>query len=227
MYAMSVKSVKKYKFTGMVYNFETEEDNSYVCESFIVHNSNEGFGLSGAESLMTGTPIISNTTGGLQDHMGFRDENGNLIEFTKDWGSNHDGRYKTHGKWAKPLYPVLRMVQGSPPTPYIFDDHSTWEDMAHAMMYWYKMEPDKRKEYGELGRQFAIGEGGFNTDNLSKQFIFAAEKMFEYFSKRKRFDLSTSENHVGHDLSQGAGFSIPKVDINKVEQELQEIYRDE
>lgn len=189
--------------------------------------SNEGFGLSGAESLLTATPIISNTTGGLQDHMGFRDENGKLIEFTKDWGSNHDGRYKKHGKWAKPLYPVLRMVQGSPPTPYIFDDHSTWEDMAHAMMYWYKMDPVKRKEYGELGRQFALGDGGFNTDNLSKQFIFAMEKVFETFTPRDKFDLHTSDEYVGHDLSEGAGFTVPKVDMGRVEQELQEIYKDE
>jgi glycosyltransferase involved in cell wall biosynthesis len=188
--------------------------------------SNEGFGLSGAESLITGTPIISNTTGGLQDHMGFRDEKGNLVEFTKDWGSNHDGRYKKHGKWAKPLYPVLRIVQGSPPTPYIFDDHSTWEDLAHAMMYWYKMDPEKRAEYGELGRQFALGEGGFNTDNLSKQFIFAMEKVFDNFTPRADYDLHTSDEFVGHDLSGGPGFTIPTVDMERVEKELQEIYND-
>lgn len=188
--------------------------------------SNEGFGLSGAESLIVGKPIINNCTGGLQDHMGFVDDNGKPIEFTKDWGSNHDGKYRKHGKWAKPLYPVLRMVQGSPPTPYIFDDHSTWEDMAHAMMYWYKMDDVKRKEYGYLGREFALGEGGFNTDNLSKQFIFAMEKVFDNFTPRSRMELVSTKDHVGHDLSQGAGFTIPKVDIDKVEKELQEIYND-
>lgn len=189
--------------------------------------SNEGFGLSGAESLMTATPIINNTTGGLQDHMGFRDENGKLIEFTKDWGSNHDGKYKKHGKWAKPLYPVLRMVQGSPPTPYIFDDHSTWEDMAHAMMYWYRMDPEKRKEYGELGREFALGEGGFNTDNLAKQFISGMEKVFQTFTPREKVTLHTSDEYVGHDLTEGMGFEIPSVDIEKVDKELQEIYSNE
>ncbi len=34
--------------------------------------SNEGFGLGTAESLMTGTPIIVNVTGGLQDQSGFK-----------------------------------------------------------------------------------------------------------------------------------------------------------
>ena len=33
--------------------------------------SNEGFGLGTAESLIAGTPIIVNVTGGLQDHCGF------------------------------------------------------------------------------------------------------------------------------------------------------------
>ena len=34
--------------------------------------SNEGFGLGTCESLMSGTPIIVNVTGGLQDQCGFR-----------------------------------------------------------------------------------------------------------------------------------------------------------
>ena len=36
--------------------------------------SNEGFGLSGAESLIAGTPIINNVTGGLQDQCGLHYE---------------------------------------------------------------------------------------------------------------------------------------------------------
>jgi glycosyltransferase involved in cell wall biosynthesis len=68
--------------------------------------SNEGFGLSGAESLMTGTPIINNVTGGLQDHMRFEDERGDWIEFTTDIPSNHDGTYKKCGKWAKPVFRI-------------------------------------------------------------------------------------------------------------------------
>ena len=34
--------------------------------------SNEGFGLGTCESLMAGTPIIVNVTGGLQDQCGFQ-----------------------------------------------------------------------------------------------------------------------------------------------------------
>lgn len=185
--------------------------------------SNEGFGLSGAESLMTGTPIINNVTGGLQDHIGFRDENGDLIEFNKNWGSNHDGRYKKHGVWAKPVFPVNRMVQGSPPTPYIFDDHCKWEDIAHAIMYWYKMGNEKRKEFGLAGRDFALGEGGFSSSNLRDQFIYAMDKVFEYFDPKEKVGLYTDDEYVGHDLKEGAGFEIPKVDMKLVEKEIKEI----
>ena len=38
--------------------------------------SNEGFGISGIESVMAGTPIINNVTGGLQDHCRFADNDG-------------------------------------------------------------------------------------------------------------------------------------------------------
>ena len=40
--------------------------------------SNEGFGLGTCESLMCGTPIIVNVTGGLQDQCGFK-LNGKLL----------------------------------------------------------------------------------------------------------------------------------------------------
>ena len=40
--------------------------------------SNEGFGLGTCESLMSGTPIIVNVTGGLQDQCGFR-KDGKLL----------------------------------------------------------------------------------------------------------------------------------------------------
>jgi glycosyltransferase involved in cell wall biosynthesis len=45
-------------------------------------SSNEGFGLSVAEAIMCGTPVIATVTGGLQDQLGIVDDNGNSIEFT-------------------------------------------------------------------------------------------------------------------------------------------------
>ena len=71
-------------------------------------SSNEGFGLSVGESIMAGTPIIVNVTGGLQDQCGFTLD-GKLLE-AEDYvkiGSLHEWRKweKTvkFGEWATPI----------------------------------------------------------------------------------------------------------------------------
>ena len=46
----------------------------YNCADVtILLSSAEGWGLSLTESLLTGTPIIANVTGGMQDQMRFKD----------------------------------------------------------------------------------------------------------------------------------------------------------
>ena len=76
-------------------------------------------GININRSYVTGTPIIANTTGGMQDQMRFVDENGEWFTPSPDIPSNHRGTYKEHGEWAFPVYPTCRSIQGSPPTPYI------------------------------------------------------------------------------------------------------------
>ena len=99
--------------------------------------SNEGWGLTITEAILTGTPIIANTTGGMQDQMRFVDENGKWFTPSPDVPSNHRGTYKEHGEWAFPLYPATRSVQGSPPTPYIFDDRLDFRDLAEKIKVVY------------------------------------------------------------------------------------------
>ena len=49
----------------------------YNCsDAQILLTSNEGWGLSLTEAILTGNPIIANVTGGMQDQMRFEDENG-------------------------------------------------------------------------------------------------------------------------------------------------------
>ena len=106
--------------------------------------SNEGFGLGSAEAVTVGTPIIVNVTGGLQDQCGFKDDDGNLLtpEDYVELGTNHRGRYKNHGEWVKPVWPTSISLQGSPPTPYIWDDRCEPQDAAVAL-----------KEFYEVGRK--------------------------------------------------------------------------
>ena len=152
--------------------------------------SNEGFGLSHAESLMTGTPIVNNVTGGLQDGCRFEDENGDWIEFNTDFPSNHNGTYKKHAKWAKAVFPASRSCQGSPLTPYIFDDRVKFEDVAVAIKYWYDMPKEEREECGMAGHDWVCGdESNMSARRMGDRFIECIDECLEKWTPRKRFTL--------------------------------------
>ena len=158
--------------------------------------SNEGFGLSGAESIMSGTPIINNITGGLQDHCGFKLKGKHLLaDDYIEIGSLHDDRkWKdnpdlTWGEWVTPIWPSNRSIQGSPETPFIFDDRCRFDDVAVAIKEWYDTSSDERARKGKLGREFAIGEGGLSSKNMANCFIKGINKTFESWKKRRKFTL--------------------------------------
>ena len=175
--------------------------------------SNEGFGLTTCESLAAGTPIVVNVTGGLQDQCGFRKESvipkepvangrkfdvvpGDLVQvedMNENWGSNHDGRYQYHGKWVKPVFPSNRSMQGSVQTPYIFDDRCRYEDAGLALLHFQKMTPEERKSCGAAGREYIMGEGGLNVDNMCSKAIESIDTCLENFTPRKRFDIFKPE----------------------------------
>jgi len=164
-----------------------------IADVTINMSSNEGFGLGTCESIVAGTPIIVNVTGGLQDQCGFMDDEGNYLDpeihFTKDWGSNHDGRYKKHGDWAFPMFPTNRSIQGSPMTPYIFDDRASFDDAAARMMEVYLLGREERKRRGELGRQYALNYGKFTSEHMCNSFIEHIDRGLNNWVPRKRFTL--------------------------------------
>ena len=185
-------------------------------------SSNEGFGLSIAESIMAGTPIIAAVTGGLQDQIGQVKDDGSPIEFDLHFGSNNVGKYKKHGVWAYPVYPTSQCVQGSIPTPYIFDDMTRWEDAADGMMYWYLAGADKRELCGLKGRVWALNEGGLNSENMCNQFIKCMDYTLNNFKPVKTFGIFTDKDYVGNLMPGGMGFEIPKIDQDKLKQRLLE-----
>lgn len=185
----------------------------YNCADCTISiSSNEGFGLSIAESIMCGTPIIATVTGGLQDQIGQTDDNGNPVEFSEDFGSNNIGKYKNHGAWAYPIWPVSRVIQGSIPTPYIFDDISKWEDAAEGMMYWYLMGDTARTKCGQIGRNWALNEGGLNSQNMGQQLINGMDYVFENWKSPKQFGIYSINDYVGNRMINGhMGFEVPKI----------------
>jgi len=150
-----------------------------VADVVINIASNEGWGLSSTEAMLSGTPIINNVTGGLQDQCGFLDESGKWIRFSGEFTSNHTGKYEIHGEWVKPVFPASRSLQGSPATPYIFDDRVKFTDVADAIMYWYEKSEDKRKECGEAGREFCLANG-LTAEQMGQSMKRDIAKLFEY-----------------------------------------------
>jgi len=160
------------------------------CDVTINIGSNEGWGLSSTESMMAGVPIINNTTGGLQDQMRFEDEDGNWIEFNDKFSTNHLGKYKKCGKWAKPVFPASINLQGSIPTPYIFDDRVDIRDVAKAIDYWYSMDSVIRKECGLAGREWVTSdEANMTAEKMAENFIWACDKVLDSWKSLPRFAM--------------------------------------
>ena len=159
--------------------------------------SNEGFGLGTAESLISGTPIIVNVTGGLQDHCGFAIDGKYLtkndykkIKSLHDWRMWENNEDLTHGEWVKPVWPRTRALQGSIPTPYIFDDRADWIDVADNIEDWFNTPHEEREKFGELGRQYAyLDEVGFTAENMCGRFMKDMDKAFDVWKPRKRYEI--------------------------------------
>ena len=159
--------------------------------------SNEGFGLGTCESLMCGTPIIVNVTGGLQDQCGFRLSDELLtykdyadIKSLHDWRLWEDNKSLTHGEWVKPVWPKTRSLQGSPPTPYIFDDRCDWVDASYAIEDWYNMTREQRKECGFKGHEFVTSdEAMMSARHMGQLFIDHMETAWEKWTPRKKYEV--------------------------------------
>lgn len=150
----------------------------------------EGFGLGTAESLMSGTPILSNVTGGLQDQMGFLDENGELVKFTKDWPSNQDGRYTQCGEWAFPVFSDVITLTGSPVTPYIYDSMVNNRLVAEKMFEIYKLSKSELEERGNKGREWLLSEEcNMNAEALGKKMIKDIDIVLNNWNPIKRFNI--------------------------------------
>ena len=182
-------------FTYEINNGQPFDDNLMnllfnSADVYVNMASNEGFGLGSAEALTVGTPIIVNMTGGLQDQCGVRDDDGNLLtaEDYIELGSNHRGKYKTHGEWVKPVYPASISLQGSPPTPYIWDDRCNPEDVAVNLREFYDMGREERKRLGGLGKKY-LRENQMTATAMGQNFIDSMNGAFENWKPRIRYTM--------------------------------------
>ena len=188
-----------YKFTDT--KFSTEDLNLYYNSGDIILNiaSNEGFGLASCEALRAGTPIVVNVTGGLQDQCGFDLEGETLTaeDYVKI-GSLHDRREWANnellgwGNWAYTVWPSNRSLQGSPQTPFIFDDRCDFMEVAEKLGYAFRAGRDHLEKVGMEGHEWVTNESGMSSEEMGVSFIEAIDGCFENWTPRKRFEIYTA-----------------------------------
>ena len=142
-------------------------------------SSEEGFGLSALESILAGTPIIVNVTGGLQDQCGFAFQDGRQInertyiqEKSIGWMSKTSLSW---GAWAFPIWPVTRSLVGSRSTPYLFQDIVDPQMFSQSLVECSQIGSAELKERGLKGREFALIN--YNKDLMVDQIREAIESV--------------------------------------------------
>ena len=161
-----------------------------IADVTMLITSNEGWGLSLTESMMAGTMIIPNVTGGMQDQCRFLDDKGKWIDFDSDFPSNHRGTHKVCGIWAEPVFPSNISLAGSPGTPYIFDDRCSPDDVAAALEHVHCLKKEDRDSYGLEGSKWAQSqEAQMTSEMMCLNIIEALEETFEKFTPRPKYEI--------------------------------------
>ncbi len=176
-----------------------------IADAQILLTSNEGWGLTLTEAILAGTPVIANVTGGMQDQIRFETKDGKWFTPSADFPSNHTGTLQKHGEWAFPVYPTSRSIQGSPQTPYIYDDRCRWEDATERIKEIYNLSREERKARGLKGREWAIGEeAGFTGEIQGKRVIEAFNELFATWKPREKYELinvsEVKDRVINHEL---------------------------
>jgi len=177
--------------------FDTDELNRVYNLSDVTINmaSNEGFGLTTCESVAAGTPVILNVTGGLQDQCNFTIDGKyitpeQMVELGSLSNRNDLPQNLSWGSWVNPIWPTNRSLQGSPATPYIFDDRCSYEDAAKAIRQWYDVLPERRVECGLEGSEWMKGdESNMSAKNMGKRVIESVEGVFKNWKPKNELVL--------------------------------------
>jgi glycosyltransferase involved in cell wall biosynthesis len=128
----------------------------------------EGFGLATLESLASGTPIIVNMTGGLQEQVMSNGES-----------------------YGIPLYPTSKAIIGSQEVPYIYEDRTSKDQFFSAMTKMMALGPEGRRDMGLRGREHVLKNYNFNTFN--KQWL---DYMLEIHEKEGSWETRKSYNGI-------------------------------
>jgi len=109
-------------------------------------------------------------------------------------GSLHDRKKLPQnlswGSWVNPIWPTNRSLQGSPPTPYIFDDRCSYEDAVKAIRQWYDTPKDRRIECGLEGSQWINSQqSGMSAKEMGRRIIESIDTVFDNWKPRQEINL--------------------------------------
>jgi len=125
-----------------------------ACDYTINISDAEGFGLSTLESLSSGSPIIVNMTGGLQEQV----TNG---EEWFGWG----------------IQPSSKSVIGSLQVPYIYEDRISQQDFEKMLTKAIKLPKKRYEDMAEAGRKHVLEN--YNFENYEKQWVQIIDDFIE------------------------------------------------
>lgn len=159
--------IEKYiKFSTDIVNFDQMRI-LYAMSDVVINTSmNEGFGVPTLEAMYCGKPIIAPMTGGLTHQ---------LLD------------YKTGLKTGIGLEPDVRTLIGGQLVPYIYEDLVKTERFAHALAEVYDWGHEKRKEVGEIARQYATNE--FSMNRLITSWDDSLLKLVSTWKKQPRLTV--------------------------------------
>ena len=168
-----------------------------ASDMYINLASNEGFGLGSAQALTVGKPILVNVTGGLQDQCGFKlkgkhldEEDYRTIKSLHEEEVWKDNKDLSWGSWAFPVWPTNRSLQGSPPTPYIFDDRCKFTHAAEQIMNIYNLSDEQRATIEKEAKEFVNNPDiGMEAQNMANRFIKDMDTAFDNWKPKQHFTL--------------------------------------
>lgn len=137
-----------------------------VADVVLQTSSNEGWGLTLTESLLTGTPFIATATGGMLDQMD--------IPVT---GKLSKEGFSRHGGWCLPLVPEGYRVVGSNQTPYIYESIILPTQISDKLKIYFLLGKEGREEGGLKGLKWVKEKSnGYTSENMCKRFVEVVEK---------------------------------------------------
>lgn len=163
----------------------------YNCADFLIsYSTAEGFGLSSAQAMACGKPFIAPVIGGLQDQMGFEDQDGKLYMNNIDLPSNCYKKLTKHKPWVIPIWITGLGSTGSMVTPYIYEMYCKLEDLIEAMRKAYNMPKEERDKIGLEARGWMqTQEVKMTSSWMAQSMVENIDQMFAKWNPKKEYRI--------------------------------------